>query len=294
MRWLFSGFAAAVAISAPTYAAETLRVAPVPGWVKPVELPKADDSKGGAIQMLLLDRQARLGSQGGAEYYEESAYKILNAQGLQVGGALGLVWDPLTDTIVLHKVEIIRDGKAIDVLADGQPFTVMRRESNMAEAVIDGRLTGMRELHDLRVGDIVHFARSRVSTSKVPGLKAEYWDGVPPGVITNRVYFRVRWPKAEPVRWRASEDLDGVTVKADGEDMELLYDRRDVERAIGPEDAPARYQFLGQFQLSAFKDWRELSSVFAPIYIKAAALPARSPLKSVAEKIRRENASPQA
>lgn len=54
----------------------------------------------------------------------------------------------------MHKVEIHRDGKVIDILA-GQQFSTLRREQNLEAATLDGVLTANIQPEGLQVGDVL-------------------------------------------------------------------------------------------------------------------------------------------
>ena len=129
---LWAGVAAAA--DQPVYA-------PPETWVQPAPVPKlTDDAQGAPVQVLLNDIQSRLGAEGD-DFYVERALKIFTPQGLGVSAALGQTWDPDTETLVIHKLTIIRGDQTIDALAGGKKFIVLRRENNLELAMLDGRLT---------------------------------------------------------------------------------------------------------------------------------------------------------
>src|SRR5579875_2511085 len=119
-------------------AADDLKTGPIPPWVHPLTIPAAKPGDA-PIQLLLKDDQILL-ARGRIETFQETAFKVLTSEGLSVGN-LSLVWQPSTQTVTVHKVHIIRDGKVIDVLGNGQTFTVLRRETNLDAATLDGTLT---------------------------------------------------------------------------------------------------------------------------------------------------------
>ena len=87
---------------------DKVHTGPAPAWVKVLPLPAATVVDGGSQQILLIDNQTSF-KPGGSEYYYETAYKVLNAQGLQDLGELAWTWDPLLETVTYHKAEVIRD-----------------------------------------------------------------------------------------------------------------------------------------------------------------------------------------
>ena len=120
-----SGIAALLVASAatPACAADKVLYAPDEAWVKPVTLPKPDDAYAGApSQILLQDLQVNFDADGTTTFHTEVALRIQTPAGLQAAQSY-VVWNPDTDTAIVHKVQILRGNQMIDVLGNGQSFT---------------------------------------------------------------------------------------------------------------------------------------------------------------------------
>src|SRR5579862_1517897 len=155
-----AGFVAALAATS-AWAQTSVTIAPPGAWVKPAPIPaaaagdKSGDSSA-AARLLLQDIQTRFGPDGD-ETYVESAIRFQTPQGLQAG-TVALPWNPETDTLTVHKVHIVRGDQVIDVLGAGQTFTVLRRETNLEAATLDGVLTAALQPEGLQVGDTLDLA----------------------------------------------------------------------------------------------------------------------------------------
>jgi hypothetical protein len=127
--------------------------------VKPVAVPtapaKPDEA---AIHILLQDQQVDM-QPGRVTRFTENVLRIQTPQGL-AAGSVSFAWNPDTQVATVHKLLIHRGDKVIDVLASGQRFTVVRRETNLENAVLDGVLTATIQPEGLQVGDIRDFAAS--------------------------------------------------------------------------------------------------------------------------------------
>ena len=152
MRYVRILLCAGAALCArPAAAADALKFGAPPAWVHPQAIPTDTGKRPDAPVADLLSDQQIAFERGKLTAYVESAFKILNADGLSAGN-LAVVWQPATDTITIHKLHIVRDGKVIDVLAGGQTFTVLRRETNLSaafrltRAVIAGTPGAQRDL----------------------------------------------------------------------------------------------------------------------------------------------------
>jgi tetratricopeptide (TPR) repeat protein len=285
--------AATVALLAggPAFATDSLQFGPAAPWVVPGEIPAGDkDAQQGPLEILLEDIQVDF-SDNGVTSYAEFAFRITNPQGM--GAAQTVVtWNPEIETPVVHKVHIVRDGKVIDVLADGQTFSTMRREANLEKSMLDGVLTAVLQPEDVQVGDIINYSvtirrQDPVMAGKTEAVIANLFP-----VEIDRVNFRARWPQSRPMRWRASSDLKTakLTKSAEGSAVAVAID--DFTPPKGPESAPARFNQFTQMEYSQFSSWAEVSALMAPLYVTAQTLTADSKLKAEAAKIRMTSPDP--
>src|SRR4051794_5438442 len=199
MRYLWLLGTAAL-LSSGAQAADKPAIGPVPAWVKPVALPTPPaGSDQTPVKILLQDEQVSYET-GSASVYFETAYRIQTPQGLAGAGNISIPWRPDKDLVTVHKLQIRRGDQVIDVLASGQTFTVLRREQNLENAVLDGVLTATIQPEGLQVGDVIDFAAS--ITSSDPVLKGHVegiggtWNGFP----VTRAHMRLQWPTALPLR----------------------------------------------------------------------------------------------
>lgn len=193
MRKWMAALALGSAAAGQACAADKLVLAPPPAWVRPTPLPSVSKSDGAAVHVILADQQVDLAPRAVTRYIE-NVVRIQTPQGLS-GANVKLAWNPETSTATVHKLQIRRDGTVIDVLAS-QSFTVVRRESNLEAAMIDGILTATIQPEGVQVGDVIDFAAS--ITERDPALQAHVedigggWNGVP----FDLAHLRIQWPSA--------------------------------------------------------------------------------------------------
>ena len=127
--------------AAPAWATETPRYEPAPAWV----LPTPPIRQGGAGESLfaVLDEQTRI-SDGTVWSYRELGSRAISADALAKLGTVTLNWQPFHGDLIVHRVEIVRDGERIDVLKSGQKFNVIRREQGLEKLEMNGVLTATR------------------------------------------------------------------------------------------------------------------------------------------------------
>ncbi len=293
VRLGFAGLVAAFAMAAgAAQAADQPVYAPPPAWVKPLTLPKGGPTTDtGPTKVLLYEQQSKLTTEED-DYYSESLIQILTPHGLAAVGNLQETWDPATETMVFHKLQILRGDKVIDLLADGKKFTVLRRETNLDSAMLDGRLTASLQPEGLQVGDVIDLAYTLQRRDPARRGYSTDFMYVDHQGIAGRIYFRSFWPTALPIRWKLNEGLKAPVVSKVGDTTELVIDAANVEAPKPPASAPARFGDLGSIAFSQYRDWAELSGLFFPLFDKASQLKPDSPIKREAAKIAALSADP--
>ncbi|HET9638905.1 MAG TPA: DUF3857 domain-containing protein [Allosphingosinicella sp.] len=294
MRIIVALITALVVWAAPALAAEDKPgVAPPAPWVEPMSIPAADPSlKDRPVQFLLVNGQSRYGKDGYRDYYVEYATLVQSPQGLAGTGNLEFSWQPGVSELIVHKVQIVRAGKVIDLLPADRVFTVLRRENNLEGAVLDGTLTAVLQPEGLTVGDIVNVAWTlRVKPMPAtPG--AENMFSLAPGVSARRLRFRESWEDGVPMRWRATEAMGKPRLRKKGGISELTLELENAQGPKPPENAPPRFTVPATLEVSSYSGWGEISQVMAPLYAQAQALAPGSPLKAEIERIAAGSADP--
>lgn len=267
-------------------------LAPIPEWVEKLPIPIADPAQAGKpLQMLLVSAQSRYGDP--REHFLESAVKIQNMQGLNALGTITLPWQPERGELIVHKVHIIRDGQTVDLLADGQSFTVLRRENNLETAVLDGVLTAVLQAEGLAVGDVLNVAFSIREKKGTLDLRGENYFFLGENASARQIRYRQIWPEQADMRWRASPALGTPRLTKTRWGRELLLELQDPKIPAPAEMAPIRYRLPALLELSEYRDWNEISRLMAPVYATARAMDAQSPLRQEIERIAAATSDPE-
>lgn len=277
-RWLAAA-ALTITWGSAAHAADKPVVAPPPAWVKPVALPmvspKPDE---GAVKLLLLDQQSFL--QGGQpSNYIRSVYRIQTPEGLAAGN-ISVPWRPETDTLTVHALLIRRGDQVIDVLKGGQSFTVLRRETNLDNAVLDGVLTANIQPEGLQVGDIVDLAMTVTSTDPVVRNHVETIGAAWGRVTAARAHLRVAWPSATAMQVRQLGALAAVKPIKAGDTTSLELSLDDVTPVDTPKGASPRYAIGRLVEVSDFANWAALADLLTPLFAKAATIRPDSSLQA--------------
>jgi len=274
-----------LAASSMAIAADSLKFGPTPSWVIPTAVPVAPNAPADAPLALLLTDHQIVFEPGKTSIYSEVAMKVQTAQGLAAGN-ISIPWSPATDAVTVHKLHIRRDDKIIDVLASGQTFTTLRRESNLEAAMLDGRLTANIQPEGLQVGDTVILATTVEHSD--PVLKGHVeavfatWNGTP--IKLGRA--RLIWAEDMRLKLRQSSELPSTQPALRNGKKSLQLELHDIEPIVPPKGAPLRFAIGRIAEASDFASWAEVAELLAPLYRSATVIPEAGPLRDELERIR--------
>lgn len=277
-------------VAGPAWASETPRYEPVPAWV--LASPPIKAATAGSPLFALLDEQTRI-ADGTVWSYRELGSRAVSADALARMGAVTLNWQPFHGDLIIHRVDIVRDGQHIDVLKAGQKFNVIRREQGLEQLEMNGILTATLQVEGLRVGDVLDVAYS-VSVKDLAlkgGVQAEEVALSEPFKV-DFARARLLWPVGSAIRWKAYP----VGLKASESDSsgwhEVTFALPAPKQPDIPGDAPQRFQSYPVIEASSFADWATVSAVFAPLYQARGLIAAGTPLAQEVAQIRAREIDP--
>lgn len=258
---------------------DQVRRGPPPAWAQPSDLLAVPADAAGAVFNRRHNVQVRLEREGQASYV---AYRtrILNPSALQLG-TVSITWQPAAGAPTVHAVTVHRGAESIDALTTAK-FEVLRREDGLDQARLDGNLTAVLRVPDLRVGDELEVAVTLPTSDPTLGKAASglvmLASDPPPG----RYQLGVSWDDTRQPVVRPTPDLANMVVQ-NGRSITLRLDNPPV--ATAPDRAPPRYAWRRAIEFSEFADWGSVSRRFAPLYAAAAAVSEGSPVAKEAARI---------
>jgi transglutaminase-like putative cysteine protease len=152
-------FAIALCLALPLDA-QTLALAEDPPWVDIAPIPEGTPALRAEVEggqfFLLSDHQ--LNWQGDTKQsWKRVVAEVTDRAGLEELATIQMDFDPSNETASLTRLMIHRGGQTIDLKPTAQP-QVYRRETRLEEGIIDGTLTAVVQVPDLRVGDVLEQA----------------------------------------------------------------------------------------------------------------------------------------
>lgn len=283
--WFFIAASSLVAIPAHAQS-QQVRRGPAPAWATPSALLPVPETVSGPIFIRRQDLEVHLDDKG-EEKYLGYRLKLLQPAALQLGN-ISIAWNPAAGAPIVHELKVFRDGQEIDVLKDSS-FEILRREDQLEAARLDGILTAVLRVPDLRVGDELEVDLTTFENDPTLGRNHGGLLVLAQSPAPGRYHLELGWDEGHKPNLKISPDM--VPAMQRGERQ--LDFRFDNPAALSPpKDAPARYMWQRVVQYSDFADWPAFSRLFAPLYAKAATLAPNSPLKSEASRIAAAHASP--
>ncbi len=291
-RFFVAGVLLAAALPAIAAPSNDAIVYEAPGaWV--LAPPAASGGATGAdvpLQIGYFDNQVHVGSDGTEDVYTAYRVKIAKPEALSAGNVT-VTWQPDEGPITIHYLRVVRDGNVTDVLASTK-FTVLQREEQLEQSMLNGQRTATLQVPGLQVGDEIDFAvtlRRRVVT--FDGHVAETMQ-MPIMGSPGAFRFRLVWPLGRKVELQASADLALPRPVSGNDENVLEVTMTDPKGAIPTEGAPARYNTRRLIEYSDFGGWAGISHLMAPLFERAEELAPGSPVKAEAAAIAARTSDP--
>lgn len=279
--------AALVLSSRPAFArSEQVRRGPAPAWVKPSELLPVPSNATGAVFLRRQDVEIHLSDKGQAQYLGYRV-KLLDSNALQIGN-ISIAWNPGAGAPIVHEIKVYRDGLVIDILKEST-FEILRREDQLEAARLDGTLTAVLRIPDLRVGDELEVDLTTFSNDPSLGHNEAGILLLGPSPGPGRYHLGLSWDQAQEPTLKVTADMASAMVRRERA-VDLRFDNPTT--LSPPKDSPPRYQWQRVLEYSDFADWASLSRHFAPLFVRAATLASSSSIKSEASRIAAAQARP--
>ncbi|WP_377886849.1 DUF3857 domain-containing protein [Algimonas porphyrae] len=255
-----------VPVAAAQQVEDYINIRPRPNWVVPVPTPDYDRSadSGRDAVFALTDFQNRFGLNTD-EYSTRYVVDLLTPAAVEEEGTISRDFDPSYQTMELHHVRIIRDGRSINAI-DLSEAMIFRTETDRDQMIFNGTLTFSMPVLDLRVGDRLDV--SYTTRGRNPAIGS--------GFLTRRVFgttgevkrrfMRVLIADDQPVHTQVHNgapepersQIDGWTV--------FEWDAPDPQAPDYDTDTPDWTFRAPTYEISNFASWSEVGNLFSDYY----------------------------
>jgi transglutaminase-like putative cysteine protease len=241
----------------------------VPAWVAlakaQYDAPLPSDGLSRGAWHLMIDRQVNVGARGD-EYYEHSAIRILNAEGLDAESQIELNIDPSYQTLAIHTLQLVRAGRVIDQRKLAR-ITALPNETDAEKHVFNGGYAVNLLLSNVRVGDVIEYSYTVISVDHLfPGNYARRFTV---GWSVPELWQRLRvvYPVSRPLQYRFNVAGEPVpSVRDRGPLRELTFLWQQLAGIPAQSDRPSWYSMWPFLDVSDYADWSQVAARMVPLY----------------------------
>ena len=271
---------------------DNVSVVGAPDWIAPAVAPAVlvvpPEHAQRATYYHLVDDQVLVEADRSHDY-SRIVLQVQSQEGVENNGQISLTFDPSYQTLALHYVRIVRDGRTIDAL-DADKVQILQREQELEHLIYDGRLTANLALEDVRVGDVIDYAYTIAGANPVFDGKFYNSYQVRWSAPVAKTHVRVLWPPDRPLHVATYNGADAPRIQTVGRHRAYIWERTDVPELRLDSDRPRWHWPFPWVQLSEAASWREVVAWGLKYY----ATPDRTsaPLTAVIDDIAGSSADP--
>jgi hypothetical protein len=230
----------------------------LPAWIRaPMELPPAPAvATSSSIRMLIVEEQMNVAT---AEQFTHYAMRIESEAGLQNAGQITQTYASTFQKLRWHYLRVWRDGRKREVLSP-DAIQVLRQEEDAERFTYHGWLSAVVILHDIRVGDIIEYASTRIGENPVfMGRYSTTLAGAA-GVPVDRLLYRIVTPTQRVLHVKKAGAFRPDYHVERGDATEHIWTAADIPAVQPMTDAPdweIQYPFV---QVTEFSSWAEVAA----------------------------------
>ncbi len=236
-----------------------VNVGPPDDWVQPQFFNR--QSRGSPSDSSADDRLLLIEHQVNALENEEffhSDRKVLSIDGVQRDSTLKIDFDPDYESLTWHWARIWREGRHLERL-DTNSIQVVRRETDLDEATLNGEKSAILVLDDVRVGDIIDYAYSLKGENPISDGHFSMVVPVQVEEPADRLLTRVLWPRGRGLYALGHGcSVQPATVTSD-DSIEFTWDFKDVPAVAMEDSLPLWFDPDQWVQLSDFRTWADVN-----------------------------------
>jgi hypothetical protein len=198
--------------------------------------------------------------------YYHMAIKVLNQAGAEKISQFTIDFDPSYQTVVVHTLQVIRDGKKLDRLKHSR-HKLLQREEDLERNLYNGDYTLVYFLNDVRVGDIIEYAWSIVGAHQLFSSHLTDMVMLQNQATVERIYRRIL---IHPDRYFSLKtfNTDQEPRVKDLSPTLREWSWEAVETAASPIDPwqPSWHNPLARVQISQYENWHDVIEKIIPLF----------------------------
>lgn len=241
----------------------TYQVENEPNWVNLIQFERdSPEDIEGSYKYYLIDYQENVPKQ---MLFRHFAVEVLNAEGIQSFSNLNISFDPTYQTLKLHKLQIIRDGKIIDKLKTSS-INTLQRETSLERSIYDGSLTTSIILNDIRKNDILEYSYTIQGFNPINKGNYTTYFYHQYDVPVSRVYTRAIFNKSKKINYKLFNKTAEPTIKTTGLTVEYIWDTFANDYKLYDTNTPSWFDIHKNVEITSYSNWEEVVNWGLPLY----------------------------
>lgn len=248
-------------------------IAPPPAWRLPRDPEWAfRPPAGDAVAWLLIDEQHHVATQACTRRWVRQLLSLSAVQGLS---QVELEFEPDSQRLLVHELvvwRLERDGawrQRTPVAADA--FLLRQREQQLEQQMLNGRVSLVALLEDVRVGDVVDLAWTIEQRERLSGLAFTSYFAFAWHAPLAKACFTLHLDPATPVRWVLHPGGDGPLPTEAQCDDHVEWTLLAPPRFDPEPNVPGHHLHWPLLEVSGWDSWQAVATVVADLWDEALA-----------------------
>lgn len=215
----------------------------------------------------IIDDQVRL--LGATQWTHSHVVRVLDeVGGLGTASQIQIQFDPTFQTLILHHIVVVRDGKRIDKLEPNR-VELLHRESQLERRIYDGRVTASIVLQDVRVGDQIDIDYSLRGANPVfDGHFVDVTWAISDKGPVAQYQYRLLAPAARKIEYRVGSPTIAAQSKVTAGVRETIFKRSSIPQLQMDPGAPYIAAVTDQIWFSEYADWAAVRSWAQGLFVE--------------------------
>lgn len=215
-------------------------------------------------QYLLADRQINL--VGGKHQFYRYVSRTLSTKGVGDISELHLEFNPAFQTLQLHSIKVIRDGKVRDV-TNSSTLRLIEQEKGSGNKIYMGLKSLMVIIEDVRVNDIIDYSYSikgqnPIFAEKKFGAISLDWQ-----VLVDQLSIKVIYDNKSPVTFKAiNTALKNSRIQHFDKNSVFRLVRKNIPAVLNEGSYPHEYSPFSWLEYSEYSNWKQVNQWAASLY----------------------------
>lgn len=202
---------------------------------------------------------------GRDQTYIEHVFEPKSPSLIGEAGRFQINFNPEFQTMAIHRVELLRDGKWQNRLSP-ERISLARRESEFEQDLTDGSVTALIVLDDVRVDDVVRISYSTVGSNPILTGQIADWTTLSWRNPTLRSGLRVLYDPGTKFRVHRENTAIEPQVRRGADAVEVQVQARALPATVFEDSYPAWYQPYPVVQIAPERDWADVVTWALPLY----------------------------